>query len=270
MTLAKLAVLGNPIGHSRSPDIHGMFGEACSVELSYEKLLVEAGKFSEVAGRFLEQGIGLNVTVPCKHDAWQFVDHASDHAVQAQAVNTVSLGVDGLRLGHNTDGEGLLRDISSNLGWQVAGKRVLLLGAGGAVSGVMANLLAANPASVDLYNRTVSKAIGLSDRYPDTIKVVSQAEMGSDYDLIINGTSASLSGAGIALPAHIISATSCCYDMVYGKALTPFNRWCLAQAPCTVSDGLGMLVEQAALAFEIWFDIRPETDLVISALRKSL
>lgn len=269
---ARLAVLGNPIGHSRSPDIHRWFGEAAGVDLTYERILVPDGEFSEVVTEFFAdpEAIGANVTVPCKSEAWQFVDKTSQHANRAQAVNTLHRQGDGSILGDNTDGEGLVADLTSNLGWQLADKRILVLGAGGAVRGVLGNLIARNPAHLHLFNRTRAKAEALVSIFGEPLEVTDFTEPPVPYDVIINGTSASLAGQEISLPREILSESTCCYDMVYGNEVTAFNAWCLSQVNCTVADGLGMLVEQAASAFEIWFGVRPPTASVLENLRTTL
>ncbi|MBT4494616.1 MAG: shikimate dehydrogenase [Gammaproteobacteria bacterium] len=269
--MAKLAVLGNPVEHSRSPDIHRQFGEAAGIELSYEKILVAAGDFDMVVRRFMNDGTGLNVTVPCKRDAWALVDEMSDKAALAEAVNTISRSDDGGLFGSNTDGEGMLRDIVGNLGWKIAGKRVLVIGSGGAVSGVLGDLLEAAPESVDLFNRTQDKAERLAHRFADQrLQAVAASALESQYDIVINGTSAGLAGEDIELPGRIVGSESRCYDMIYGAGTTRFNQWCQAEAACQVSDGLGMLVEQAALAFEIWLGAQVETSPVIESLRSTI
>ena len=271
--IAKLAVFGNPIAHSRSPKIHAMFGEQTDIDLHYEKVLVPAGQFAELARRFLAEGTGFNVTLPYKGEAWAFVDEASNDANLAQAVNTISVNLAGQVRGDNTDGDGLVTDITQNLSWVITGKRVLVLGAGGAVSGVLGSLLSQAPASIQINNRTRTKAERLVARFNDErLSCVSTAQLESNYDLIINGTSAGLVGDNPALPALIVGQDSHCYDMIYGgpgtqPARTTFNTWCLSHANCDVADGLGMLVEQAALAFAIWFDRPVDTQPVITELR---
>jgi shikimate dehydrogenase len=264
----RLAVFGRPIAHSRSPEIHQMFAEQVGVQLSYEKVLVPEGEFDSMARDFLETGLGFNVTIPYKYDAWRFVDRASDRANLAEAVNTVGRDPDGAIVGDNTDGRGLVRDISHNLHWQIEGKRVLLLGAGGAVHGVLGDLLEENPALLHLYNRTESKAQALVERFGQPVlSSVNQADLGDSYDLVVNGTSASLAGETLDLPERVIGDHSQCYDMVYrAGSVTSFNAWCLSVANCQVADGLGMLVEQAALAFKFWLGLDVDTAPVINKL----
>ncbi len=265
----RLAVLGNPIEHSRSPEIHGLFAEQTGIELDYQKVLVPEGGFVSVADKFLVDGLGFNVTLPCKHDAFEFVAEKTRAADQAQAVNTV-VKRDDTTIGDNTDGPGLVRDITRNLGWTIQGRKILILGAGGAVSGVLGSLLDEGPEAIQIYNRTAEKATALADRFNDSrLGAVDKASLEASYPLIINGTSAGLMGESLDLPESIIGSGSQCYDMVYGPEITMFNRWCLESGGET-ADGLGMLVEQAALAFKVWFDQDVKTGPVIQSLRASL
>ena len=268
---AHLAVLGNPIAHSRSPEIHSAFAKLTGIDLNYEKILVPEGEFDAIATNFMQGGTGLNITVPYKKTAWRFVDQRSYKVHLAQAVNTISRNASGDLVGDNTDGGGLTRDLVLNLDWSLKAKNILLLGAGGAVSGVLADLLEAKPATIDLLNRTHEKAFELAKRFSNPcLRAVKKESLSAGYDIIINGTSAGLSGQDVDLPPRVVAEHSQCYDMVYGKEITQFNRWCLNQANCTVADGLGMLVEQAALGFSIWFGTKVETATVIERLRSSL
>jgi shikimate dehydrogenase len=268
MTGVKLAVLGLPIKHSRSPEIHARFARQAGIDLQYERILVPDGEFRSVAENFLVDGLGFNVTLPCKREAWQFVDVASDGANLAEAVNTVSISANGQLRGDNTDGPGLVRDLKSNLGWSLQNQRVLILGAGGAVSGVLSSILDEQPGQVHLHNRTHHKAIELVERFSsEQLRAVEFDGLGEGYDLVINGTSAGLAGEDVLLPAKVLNSDSYCYDMVYGSGVTTFNRWCREQADCHVADGLGMLVEQAAIAFEIWFNTKIDSAAVVRELR---
>ncbi len=166
MTQYQLAVFGNPIAHSRSPEIHALFAEQAGVDIQYDKVLVPTGEFVSTAEAFLTTGHGFNITLPCKRDAWQFVDSLSHAAQAAEAVNTISRTTDGKLQGDNTDGGGIVRDITQNLNWSLKGQQVLVLGAGGAVSGVLSNLLAEKPASLHLTNRTHEKAQALATLHP--------------------------------------------------------------------------------------------------------
>ena len=269
----KLGVLGNPVAHSRSPEIHQQFAAASGISLSYEKVLVPDGTFSSVASDFLDSGFGFNITLPCKRDAWQFVDEVSKRANQAEAVNTISRTADGKLRGDNTDGPGLVNDLVQNLGWPLADRKILVIGAGGAVSGVLASLLAEGPGVLHVTNRTFEKAQKLEQKFAGATAIALD-QLQESYDLVINGTSAGLSQQDLEIPGSVITGKTHCYDMIYGPGTTRFNQWCLKQAECDVADGLGMLVEQAALAFMIWFggqvNTAPDTQAVIETIRNTL
>ncbi len=269
----RYAVMGNPIAHSLSPMIHRQFAEQTGQSLRYEAILVPLGAFPEAVARFqAEGGRGLNVTVPFKEEAWALADERSARAEQAGAVNTLVLREDGTRFGDNTDGVGLVRDLTENLGWRVADRRVLILGAGGAVRGVLGPILAEGPRSVTLANRTVARAEALATRFAGPVPLQAQgfeALAGAAFDLVINGTSASLAGELPPLPEGCVAGARV-YDMVYGAAPTPFMDWARRAGAAQVADGLGMLVEQAAEAFLIWRGVRPETAPVLRALRAHL
>lgn len=268
------AVFGNPIKHSRSPQIHAAFAKQTGQALHYRAHKVELGRFAEVASEFFRNGgRGLNITVPFKLDAFEFADELSGRARRAGAVNTLARGEDGRIYGDNTDGVGMVRDINDNLGWPVAGKRILVLGAGGAVRGILGPLLKQRPEELVVANRTLEKAEALAELFAELGPVSGQpfeALPGRQFDLIINGTSASLSGDLPPLPSHILSNEGSAYDMMYGAEPTPFMRWAAAEAAWAVSDGLGMLVEQAAESFCIWRGVRPDTRPVIELIRQSL
>ena len=269
----KLGVLGNPVDHSRSPDIHQQFAAETSISLSYEKVLVSGGAFASVANDFLDSGFGFNITLPCKRDAWLFVDEASERANQAEAVNTISWTQDGKLRGDNTDGPGLVNDLIKNLGWHIKDSKILVIGAGGAVSGVLASLLAEAPGVLHVTNRTHAKAQKLEQKFAGATAVATD-RLQESYDLVINGTSAGLSHQDLEISGSVITGNTCCYDMIYGSGITRFNHWCQQQAECVVADGLGMLVEQAALAFMIWFggqvNTAPDTQSVIDTIRSNL
>jgi shikimate dehydrogenase len=273
MSLFKLGVLGNPVAHSRSPDIHQQFAATTGISLSYEKVNVPDGTFTSVANGFLDSGFGFNVTLPCKRDAWQFVDEASERANQAEAVNTVSRTSDGKLRGDNTDGPGLVNDLVQNLGWHIKDRKILVIGAGGAVSGVLASLLAEAPGVLHVTNRTHDKAQKLEQKFAGATAIAVE-RLQDNYDLVINGTSAGLSQQDLEIPGSVITGNTRCYDMIYGSGTTRFNQWCQKQAECDVADGLGMLVEQAALAFMIWFggqvNTAPDTQSVIDTIRNTI
>lgn len=266
-------VVGNPIAHSKSPLIHAEFAKQTGQALSYQAQLIELGEFdAEVAQFFVQGGKGMNVTVPFKEDAFRFADLHSERALKAKAVNTLKRLEDGRIYADNTDGAGLVRDISVNQGISLQGKRVLLLGAGGAVRGVLQPLLAEQPAELVIANRTVSKAQALADDFASLGKLSACgfSEVSGQFDLVINGTSASLSGELPPLPSTLFHEQSVSYDMMYGQGLTVFNQWAQGQGVSRTLDGLGMLVEQAAEAFYLWRGVRPETSAVTNQLRQGL
>jgi shikimate dehydrogenase len=270
----KYAVFGNPIKQSKSPLIHGAFAEQCGQQLQYRAVRVELDQFAAAASDFFTAGgKGLNVTVPFKEQAYTFADSLSDRARRAGAVNILTRADDGQIRGDNTDGIGLVRDIIANLGWTVRGRAVLLLGAGGAARGVLEPLLREQPDNLLIVNRTASRARRLAVEFGDLGKVGGGGyeEIGArQYDLVINATSAGLAGEMLDLPARLLNERSCCYDMVYGAEPTVFMRWAAQHAAWAVSDGLGMLVEQAAQSFFIWRGMRPETASVIKLVREAL
>lgn len=272
----RYAVFGNPIKQTKSPMIHSLFAQQFDHDIQYRAVRVELAGFAEAASRFFAaEGAGLNVTVPFKREAFEFADRLSERATRAGAVNTLCRAADGSIDGDNTDGVGLVRDMIVNLGWTVQGLRVLLLGAGGAARGVLEPLLRERPTELLVVNRTAERATLLAEEFADLgEKFGSVVEGGSydligerEFDLIINATSAGLSGEVPALPSSLLTERSCCYDMVYGAQPTPFMRWSAHHAAWAVADGLGMLVEQAAESFYLWRRVRPETRSVIHELR---
>ena len=268
----RYGVFGNPIGHSKSPQIHRLFAEQTGQDLSYEPLLAPLEDFPGFARDFFAQGHGANVTVPFKEQAFRLADQLSERAQRAGAVNTLKRLEDGTLLGDNTDGIGLVRDLLDNAGVVLQGKRILLLGAGGAVRGVLEPLLAQRPAELVIANRTLSKAQQLAGEFAELGLVSAAAfdELTGDFDVIINGTSASLGGALPPLSESLVRAgETFCYDMMYGAEPTPFCAWA-ASHDAQARDGLGMLVEQAAAAFELWRGVRPESAGVLAQLRSQL
>ena len=266
----RYCVFGNPIGHSRSPAIHAAFAAQCRQDLIYEAILAPRDGFVDAVRSFVAgSGRGANVTVPFKEEACLLANRLTDRAKVAGAVNTLVFDGAGM-LGDNTDGYGLLRDLTLNLGYQVAGKRVLLLGAGGAARGVIGPLLDTRPAALVVANRTADRARDLAQRLPVTasLRGCDYAELaGRSFDLVINATSASLGGQLPPLPKGIFAADSLAYDMMYGQGQTPFLVFAGSQGAAHLVDGLGMLVEQAAEAFRIWRGIRPDTTPVMAMLR---
>lgn len=267
------AVFGNPINHSKSPTIHRQFAEQTGQDMHYTKQLVNEGEFETAAQEFFAQGgKGLNITVPFKLNAFAFAHQRTARAERAGAVNTLARLSDGTILGDNTDGIGMIHDMH-NLGWELEGKRVLILGAGGAVRGILQPLLEEKPAQVVIANRTLEKAEELVKNFHDLgdVRAKSFAQLeGAVFDLVINGTSASMQGELPPLPDNLLAAQACCYDMMYGAEPTIFLAWAKNQGAVQTADGLGMLIGQAAEAFYLWRQIRPEVVPVITALRRQL
>ncbi len=267
----RYAVFGNPVRHSKSPWIHAAFAEQTGQALRYRAVRVEAGGFAAAADAFFGAGgRGLNVTVPFKTDACNYAAELTPRAQLAGAANTLARREDGSILGDNTDGIGLVRDMVANLGWQIRGRQALVLGAGGAVRGVLEPLLREQPASLLIANRTPEKAATLTEAFSELGSIESggfDALQGRQFDLVINGTSASLAGELPPLPAGLLNEKSCCYDMMYSADPTPFMRWAAQHTAWAVSDGLGMLVEQAAESFFLWRQQRPQTGPVLAELR---
>lgn len=270
----KYRVFGNPIKHSKSPQIHRLFATQTGELLEYEKQLVEEGDFVAAANSFFAaDGKGINITVPYKLEAYKYADQLTDRARAAGAVNTLAKLSDGKILGDNTDGAGLVADIVQAQGWGIKDKRVLILGAGGAVRGVLEPLLAQQPKKLVIANRTVAKALQLvrQFRHLGKLQACGYTDLkGQTFDLVINGTSASLAGELPPLPNDLLAADAACYDMMYGPELTVFLRWAKDHGARSVADGLGMLVGQAAESFNLWRDKRPNVASVVEALRGSL
>ncbi len=269
----RYAVMGNPIAHSRSPRIHALFAEQTEQDVSYEALLVPLDGLGDAIADFARNGgRGLNITVPFKEEAWRLATTRSPEAERAGAVNTLSLGDNGKLHGDNTDGTGLLRDLS-NHGARIEGARVLMLGAGGAARGALQPLLAHKPASLTLANRTAGRATGLARDFADLGPIEGggfEALANRQFDLIINATAAGLKGEVPPIEGEVLAEGAWCYDMMYGAEPTAFVRWARNHGAARALDGLGMLVEQAAEAFYIWRGVRPETASVIEALRRDM
>lgn len=273
----RYAVFGNPIGHSKSPAIHTAFATATGEDLTYEPILAPLDAFADAARAFMARGgRGANVTVPFKEDAFRLATRLSERARLAEAVNTLSFTSEGI-LGDNTDGAGLVRDLGHNLGVPLAGRRILLLGAGGAARGVIAPLLAQGPAGLHIANRSADKAVALARHFAPYAGAARLTGGGLDdldgtYDVIINGTAASLAGELLPVPARCFAPDSFAYDMMYGAGDTLFLAFARALDVPTLrlADGLGMLVEQAAESFHIWRSVRPDTAPVLATLRAQL
>jgi shikimate dehydrogenase len=276
----RYAVFGNPVAHSKSPQIHSLFAAQTKQTLIYTAEHVEHGQFEQAVKAFIKNnGKGLNITVPFKEEAWSCATIRSERAQRAGAVNTLRLQEDGRLYGDTTDGVGLVRDLMQNHNIQLTDKTILIIGAGGAVRGVLEPILEQKPASLVVANRTKQKAIQLAEDFSDlgNIKACGLDEIssgidetGNGFDIVINGTSASLQGDLPPLPGSIFNNSSTSYDMMYAAEATPFMRWSAENGAKNIFDGLGMLVEQAAESFYLWRDVRPETAPVIKNIRDLL
>ncbi len=266
----RYAVIGNPIEHSKSPQIHTAFAQQTGEDLEYGHILGSDLR-QDVKRFFADGGLGLNVTVPFKEEAWQLVDERSERAEIAGAVNTIRLLSNGRLAGDNTDGAGLVTDLSKNHGYRLQGGSVLLLGAGGAARGVLRPLLESGPEQLTIANRTASKAIELAAAGSALGAVEGcglDALAGRQFDLIINATSSGLDNRVPQLPDNILKGGGWVYDMMYGNQPTAFVLWGEGQGAVKALDGLGMLVEQAAESFFLWRGVHPETTPVIQMLRQ--
>ena len=266
----RYAVFGHPIAHSKSPQIHAAFARQTGQEMTYDAILAPLDGFADSVAQFIAGGgRGANVTVPFKEEAFKLAGRLSPRAQRAGAVNTLRFDADGI-VGDNTDGAGLVADLTRNLHCTLAGKRILLLGAGGAARGVIEPLLEQQPATLVIANRTVSRAQELARLFGPAlpeggVTACSFDAADTPFDVVINATAASLAGELPPLSPRIFSANTLAYDMMYGRD-TPFLTFAATHGAIT-ADGLGMLVEQAAEAFYGWRGVRPDTATVISALR---
>lgn len=269
--------MGNPVAHSRSPWIHARFAQLTQQPLVYQRRLVPLNGFAADLQQLLQSGgKGCNITVPFKLDAAQAAHSRSPRVALAGAANTLVIGADGHIHADNTDGLGLVADITRNAGVAIAGKAILLVGAGGAAAGVLGPLLEQQPRQVVVCNRTFHKAQALVDAHAtlaqsQKVELLAQEQQGlsGSFDIIINGTAASLQGAGIPVPASVLRPGSLAYDMMYGQAAQPFLDWA-QQHGAVGRDGLGMLVEQAAESFALWRGVRPPSQQVLQELRAVL
>ncbi|MDX5328260.1 MAG: shikimate dehydrogenase [Marinobacter sp.] len=273
MTNELYAVVGNPISHSKSPRIHSLFACQTGEPVEYTAIQAPIDEFSGTVRHFFERGgKGLNVTVPFKEQAWTLADHRTPRAEKAGAANTLFLDQENELVADNTDGVGIVRDLQNNHGVALKGLKVLVLGAGGAVRGVIGPILAEQPAELTIANRTVAKAEALVRLFAKDAGATVLSACGFEapdqpFDLIINGTSASLQGDLPPVSANVIGPATVVYDMMYSLQTTTFNQWALDNGAHRVHDGLGMLVEQAAESFFVWRGVRPETAPVIEELR---
>jgi shikimate dehydrogenase len=266
----RYAVIGQPIAHSRSPRIHSLFAEQCGIELTYEAVEISPERLTVMLRRLHEEHyLGLNVTLPHKTAVAALCEQVSERAERAGAVNTLLRTATGWR-GDNTDGEGLLQDLARLGCCDLRGKRVLVIGAGGAARGILAPLLGLQPRELVLSNRTPWKPEELVRSFTalGSIRPCTHLALKGDrFDLIINATSAGHDGRLPRLPEGLFADGACVYDLSYGKAAVPFLDWARRQGAAQAADGLGMLVEQAAVAFELWHGVRPQTAPVLAALR---
>jgi shikimate dehydrogenase len=275
-TVDRYAVAGNPVAHSRSPEIHAQFAAQTGQSLVYERLLCPLDGFADSLRAFeAAGGRGCSVTVPFKFEAHALAARLSDRARLAGAVNTLRFDEQGW-FGDNTDGAGLLRDIEINAGRSLVAKRVLLLGAGGASAGVLGSLIKAKPAAITIANRSLDKAEALIATHQAyalehgvTLIATRLDDCGQAFDVLINATSASLVGAGVPVAASVLAPGALALDLMYGPAAAPFLSWAREHG-AEPRDGLGMLVEQAGEAFEIWRGVRPDSASVLAALRLKL
>lgn len=265
------AVIGNPIQHSLSPRIHTEFARQTGQAMHYGTVLAPLDGFAPAVQAFRAAGgRGMNITVPFKLEAFRYAQELTPRAAQARAVNTFRFTGEGV-LGDNTDGAGLVADIQNNLGFSLAGKAILILGAGGAAHGVLPALLAQAPSTITVANRSPHKAQTLAQTFNGqyTVRGGDYAGLAGDrYDLILNATASSLNDELPPLPPRLFAPGALAYDMMYGKGLTLFLAYAEAHQAEILADGLGMLVEQAAEAFYVWRGVRPQTRPVMEMLRK--
>jgi shikimate dehydrogenase len=268
----RYALVGHPVAHSRSPQIHTLFARETGEHLTYGLIDAEPERFAAAVRAFVAAGgKGLNVTVPHKEAAYELVDERSATAELAGAVNTIKL-VDGKLYGDNTDGVGLVRDLVVNLGQALVGRRVLVLGAGGAARGILAPLLAAQPLELVVANRTRERADALVARFAASRNLRAVAfEALRDlaaFDVLLNATSAGLKGEAPPLPTSLLGPKSFCYDLIYSTEDTPFVSWARAHGAGRAEQGWGMLIEQAAESFYIWRGVRPDTKAAFAQLAR--
>ncbi len=271
--IERYAVMGNPVTHSKSPKIHSLFAKQTDQAIEYTAIQVDIGGFSQAVGNFSASGgKGLNITVPFKEEAWQLVTERSQRAELAGAVNTIKFEGDRI-FGDNTDGIGLVHDLKNNHKYELRDKIVLLMGAGGAARGVIAPILEQQPSLLIIANRTPDKAVALASHFSElgTVQGCGYSQLSElQFDLALNATAASLQGEVPDLPDELLADNAMCYDLMYGAKPTAFMAWAAVHGASQITDGLGMLVEQAAESFYIWRDVRPETSSVIELLRDEL
>ena len=267
----RYAVIGNPIEHSKSPQIHTAFAKQESTQIHYEKILAAEDGFIDSVNQFKQQhGLGLNVTVPFKIQAYRHCVDLTPQAKAAKAVNTISFNRAGEWLGANTDGIGLLRDLTKNINCALTNKNILILGAGGACRGILLPLLEESPTNLMIANRTVEKAQQLAGEFTSVGKVSACGYHDLEdqsFDIILNATSSSLSNEVPPIPTQAIGNNCLCYDLMYSDKDTAFMLWAKQHKATNVSDGLGMLIEQAAASYFIWRGFKPDTSKIFNLLR---
>jgi len=274
----RLAVFGSPISQSQSPAIHGRFAQQCGLDIDYRAIEANASNFADLLRKLVDQGArGCNITTPLKNEAWKLAHSATQSAQRAQAANTLLFNEPDAWLADNTDGRGLVQDLFANLNLEIPGSQICIIGAGGATAGILGDLLEQEPASITIANRTPERAQDLQQVFSDgsgtvpesTIKAISLDDLATSgpFDLVINATSLGHAGGHPELPPAMLLPGSFCYDLNYGNAAEPMRAYC-RQAGIRYEDGLGMLVEQAALSFELWTGHTPDTTPVLRAMRQ--
>jgi len=268
------AVFGNPVKHSKSPQIHSLFARQTGITLNYQAIEVPHEKFGEYVKLFASQkGKGLNITVPFKENAFSLCNTLTQRAELSGSVNTIWFDEQNNIHGDTTDGKGLINDLTINNGIDIHNKSVLVMGAGGSVKAILEPLCTEKPEQIVIANRTISRAVQLTEKFSvqGNIEACSYAELSNrSFDIIINATSLSLAGELPPVPETVIKNNTCCYDLMYSDMNTIFMNWAKEQGATKVFDGLGMLVEQAAESFNVWHGVKPDTVSVIENLRKSI
>jgi len=272
--LIRLAVFGMPVAHSLSPAIHRQFARQCNLEIDYRAIETGPEGFADKLRELvLSGGRGCNITVPLKRLAWRLARRSSPSALRAQAANTMVFGNDNDHFADNTDGRGLIRDLSRCLSAPISDRHILIIGAGGAAAGILGDLLEQSPAQVMLANRSPDRARELAQRFTSMGRVSScgldELNILGPFDLVINATSLGHLGSTVSLPESLFSSDSLCYDLNYGPAAEPLRRQC-EKTGVNYSDGLGMLVEQAACSFTLWTGRHPDTGAVLQAIGQHL
>ena len=276
--MIRLAVFGSPISQSLSPAIHGRFALQCGLDVDYRAIEADASNFADLLRKLVDQGArGCNITAPLKNEAWKLAHSATESAERAQAANTLLFREADVWLADNTDGRGLVQDLTANLKLEVAGSQICIIGAGGATAGILGDLLEQKPTCITIANRTLKRAQELQLAFNDgsgavaesTIKAISLDDLAASgpFDLIINATSLGHAGEHPELPPAMLLPGSLCYNLNYGVAAEPLRTYC-RQAGIEYEDGLGMLVEQAALSFELWTGHKPDTVRVLKEMRQ--